>query len=305
MSLGAVILNYKTAEESLTCCKQLMRSPLCDEIVIVDNNSGDADDSYLREASQETGFTYKHVSVNRGYSAGNNVGIDYLIKKGFSRVLIANPDVTLRPNDLTQLLDALDNDQSALFAGPKITGVDGTVDRYAQTTHMPNYWETFAGNYPFYKIPLFRSLTDYHISARDEEHDCHVFTVMGCCVLFKADYFATYGLLDEDYFLYNEEVTWAAKPFLATGKLPGLYVAEATAIHDHVKVASQTSAFTVIHRMRSQIIYMRKILHCSNLEKRIAIAYFSAAFKYLSRRNPDYKQYKNLFEKTKHECLSL
>lgn len=305
MRLGAVILNYRTAYETLSCCNNLLQSSLCSEVVVVDNCSGNLDDSLLSTKSEAMGFTYIRANQNRGYSAGNNLGIQHLLDSGCDQILIANPDVTLLPEDLAKLSGRLQDAPGAFFVGPKVVAIDGTVDRYAQTTRMPNFWETLAGNYPFYKLPVFRQASKYHIAEKDDGKDRRVYTVMGCCVLFKAEHFQKYGLLDETFFMYNEEYAWAAKVYRDTGELPGLYVADAKAVHDHVKVASETSPFTVIHRMRSQLLYMRKILGCNALERDIAIAYFSAAYNYLARRNPAYEDYRQQFEQVRQECLSF
>ena len=80
MRLGVVILNYKSYDVTLDCLSKLERLEQLDDIVVVDNNS--PNDSYQRLQAAQPGHRWHLLQSgeNRGYSAGNNVGIRYLME---------------------------------------------------------------------------------------------------------------------------------------------------------------------------------------------------------------------------------
>jgi GT2 family glycosyltransferase len=88
---GMVILNYKSKKLALKLASKLSIFPAVDHIVIVDNNSGD----YFNDVEiNSLKIEIIHNKENKGYSAGNNIGLKHLIyKHNCEYVYIANPDV--------------------------------------------------------------------------------------------------------------------------------------------------------------------------------------------------------------------
>lgn len=304
--IGAVVLNYNNSDLTERCCRALLDSRLGPpgiDVVVVDNCSSDPDILKLRDTTSHLGVTLIESKSNGGYSAGNNIGISYLLDRHCDFVLIANPDVIIAPGAVEAMAVSLDLDDEALFAGPRIESVDGIVDKRAQIFKSWGYFAILFSKFPLSKIRLFGLDAKYYRTGRDFSVDASVFTLSGCCVMFKSSFFRECGLLDEAYFMYSEEITWGR---LAQDCIPGghgLYLASVTAIHDHPKSARTASPFTVTQRMRSSLIYCEKYLHCSRLQKRLLFGYFRLAYWYLSRSNEAFSDYRDTFLAAHREAL--
>lgn len=305
--VGVVVLNYNCSSLTERCCEALL--DVRDEhrrieVIVVDNCSADSDLRNLRDVTSRIGVILLESKSNGGYSAGNNIGIKHLLKMGYEFVLIANPDVIISRTAVGKMVSALEQDEDALFAGPRIVGVDGSIDRRAQVFKRWGYYATFFSKYPLSKIKLTGLDSRYYRTGRDFSVDAPVFTVSGCCVLFKASFFRDCGFLDEAYFMYNEEVTWGLKAQTYRQGGHGLYVASAEAIHDHPKSSGAASAFTVTQRMKSNLIYCTKYLRCSRAQKLLLLSYYKLSYCYLSKSNDSFIEHRSAFIAAQKEALS-
>lgn len=290
--VGAVVLNYNTSELTVKCCRKLRESLPAENIVVVDNCSTESERAKLKLLSSE-GFAFVQAKRNKGYSAGNNLGIRQLLSKGVDYIFIVNPDVIIGHEDITVLLDWVDQDERALFAGPRIIDAYGKTDVFAQTFKLWSFKAVLFSKYPFSRLGLFGIRRKYYRCKRDFSISEPCYSVSGCCVLFKSRYFDLFGCFDEDFFLYNEEVVWGHNAF--SSGYHALYVGEATAIHDHPKNQRKSKPSTVIHRMRSNLLYLDKYIHCKRLKKELLALYYTAAYNYLSLSNPEFKERKGEF----------
>ena len=96
------------------------------EIVIVDNCSNDDDRLAVEELCQKKRCTFIANKVNKGYNAGNNVGLRYAAEKGYEYALIANPDMEFPQTDyLRRLLDIMMADDTIAVCGSDIITPEG------------------------------------------------------------------------------------------------------------------------------------------------------------------------------------
>lgn len=298
--IGAVVLNYNSSQLTERCWRKLCEALSEDNIVVVDNCSDPKDVERLRKLTDE-GMLLIEADWNKGYSAGNNLGIRYLIQKDIEFILIANPDVLIEKEAIAALVDELKREAAALFAGPKIIDAEGRIDVCAQTFLPWDFKAVLCSKYPLSKLNLFGIRSRYYRCERDFGANATVFSVSGCCVAFKTRYFELFRGFDEDFFLYNEEVIWGCNA--ASVGCYGLYVGSAVALHDHPKMPKTTKPGTVIQRMRSNLIYLEKYQHCAMFKKRLLALYYTAAYIYLSMCNPDFRSMKSQFRSTKKRTL--
>lgn len=286
--IGVVVLNYNSADQTRICCTLLSECIAAENIIVVDNCSTLSDLGDLSVFCSSKGYFIIENEKNGGYSAGNNLGIQKLLARGIELILVCNPDVLITADSLNRIAKQLKADEGALFAGPKIISPEGEIDECAQTFKPWDFKAVLCSKYPLSKLGLFGLKAKYFKCHRNFDLVESAFTVSGCCVMFKAEYFDLFDLFDEDFFLYNEEVVWGHNA-LSEG-FHALYVGEASAIHDHPKRQEATKPNTVINRMRSNMIYLNKYLHSSMVQKRLLALYYTAAFRYLSRSNDGYTE---------------
>lgn len=298
---GAVVLNYRCVDKTIDCCRTLGDGLAPKNVVVVDNASANGDAEVLRAFCKEYGYRFIASSENGGYSAGNNLGISELLSHGLKYVLIANPDVNIDAASIDELRSSLAADPDAMFAGPMILSANGCVDKHAQIFTPTGFRAMMASKYPFSRLGLCGLEKEHYRSDRDFSKNEQVFTVLGCCVLFKAEFFERFGLLDEIFFLYSEEAAWGHKVY-SVG-FHGLYVANSVAVHDHPKNPGKASVVTVIHRMRSSLLYHSKYLDGPIWQRRLLCAYFTLAFDFLALRRAEFRASKEEFKRAMNEAL--
>ncbi|NUN71129.1 MAG: glycosyltransferase family 2 protein [Bacteroidetes bacterium] len=191
-SVFAVILNYRSMEMVLNCIAHLRSSDCSDmHLVVVDNDSQDGGVEELKQ--KEPGVTVIESPANHGYSAGNNIGIRYALDHGATHILILNPDTEVGPVFLRPLLEEADRDAAIGAVTCKVINKQ-TGAIYPSGAHI-NPW--FCAVVPLDAVAVERRQSVTFIS--------------GCVMLVKAEVFNAVGLLNEEYFLYQEDVEFSSR----------------------------------------------------------------------------------------------
>ena len=92
--IAAVILNYNSSADCAKCVASLKKQQDVElGIIIVDNCSAPDDRAAVEELCRRENCVFIANNENRGYNAGNNVGLRYASANSFEYALIANPDM--------------------------------------------------------------------------------------------------------------------------------------------------------------------------------------------------------------------
>ena len=203
-TLGVVILNYNSANDTIACVKAvLLDSPgLNIKIVVVDNKSEECDNNILSENLQNIeGLHLLMLDKNEGYARGNNAGIDFLVQIDKPEYIsIINPDVTLfEPRTLARMLECYQKLPSVgiVTAMMQIKGKDA----YALSAwDLPNFFTELADNI----ILLKRILNKVQWQNSCGEIESRE-VVSGAFFLTSLEVFEDVGFFDTSTFLYFEE----------------------------------------------------------------------------------------------------
>lgn len=128
MKIPVILLNYNSSGDCRKCVSFLKRQEGVEtEIVIVDNCSPqEGEQDAIKKLSADEGCTFIQAAENRGYNAGNNIGLRYAAEKGYKYAMIANPDMEFPQADyIARLVDAMEDDSEIAVCGSDIVGVDG------------------------------------------------------------------------------------------------------------------------------------------------------------------------------------
>src|SRR3972149_7664758 len=87
---AVVRLNYKGWEDTVLCVKSIQKAHDAPHVIVVDNAS--PNDSVLHLRRELPGLDLVTVEKNRGFSGGNNVGIQKALRMGAEVVHILNND---------------------------------------------------------------------------------------------------------------------------------------------------------------------------------------------------------------------
>lgn len=186
-----IIVTYNHREYLGACLKSVLKQDYPHEIILVDNCSQDGTVSFVRE--HFPGVTVVESPDNRGYGAGNNLGVKYACGE---YVVILNPDTIVEEGWLSSLLSPLKR-QPKVITTPKILLYDGLAINTCGNIN------TITG------LTFTRGLGADPSSFSDVEE---VSGVSGACFAMRRDDYINLGGFDENFFLYNEdsELSWRA-----------------------------------------------------------------------------------------------
>ena len=242
-----VILNYRTADLTIAAVQAALGAMegIDGEITVVDNDSGDGSLETIGAAAYAAGWLRGgRVRVvasprNGGYGAGNNLAIRMGLADGRvpDFVYVLNPDARPDPGAIRALLDALEREPAAGFAGSAIRGPDGEPHQTA--FRYPTVFSEFEGAARL--GPVSRLLADYVVALPMPTRTCAVDWLAGASLLMRRQVLEEIGLFDEGFFLYFEETDLCRRARRAGWST--IYVPES-------RVAHEGSASTGMKRWR-------------------------------------------------------
>lgn len=207
MDVSIIILNYKAKELIKQQLKHFFtfKCVLSYEIVVVDNHSEDGIADFLHETYPDVQCL--EASDNRGYAAGNNIG---LRKVSGTYSLIVNPDIVLNAELIEGLYNFMEANRKVGIAGPKISNADGSLQpsclRFPNML-LPLYRRTFFAHTPWGRDWLAR----YFMEEFDHTQTFAVDWLFGSCLIVRTAALTQVGLLDERFFLYLEDTDWCRR----------------------------------------------------------------------------------------------
>ncbi|MBA3884322.1 MAG: glycosyltransferase [Acidobacteria bacterium] len=190
----AVVLNYRTPEDTILAVESLQRSrsPVS-AIVVVDNASGDHSRELLTGALP--GVQLIFADTNGGFSAGCNLGIREAQRLGADRILLLNGDVIVPPDAVGALEGAFDSDPRLGIAGPVL--VSRSDPELVCSLGMSYSASTGRMRHPGFGQRR-AELGDF------ERRD--VDGVSGCAMMIRRDVLEQVGLLAEEFFFGFEDL---------------------------------------------------------------------------------------------------
>jgi GT2 family glycosyltransferase len=203
--VSAVVVHYKTPDDTVEAVRALAATSPEAEIVVVDNASGDSIGRILsREVPGARVFT---ETQNRGYGAACNRGA-----RETSRpfLLLLNSDAFIQPGAVESLAAALDSDPLAAAVGPLLTNPDGTLQ--PSILRLPTLWRIFCESSGLAFLAGGRGPFRGHSATREDHSRARaVESVKGAAMLVRRSAFEQVGGFDESFFLYAEESDLATR----------------------------------------------------------------------------------------------
>ena len=101
MKVPVILLNYNSSADCRKCVADLKRQQGAElEIIIVGNCSRKEDASAVEQLAAEQGCTFIAAAENRGYNAGNNIGLRYTIEILKNYIVDSYVEIPCNLNDL-------------------------------------------------------------------------------------------------------------------------------------------------------------------------------------------------------------
>jgi len=212
--IAIIVLNWKQPKltvETITSLLKVKHTLFDYEIILVDNGSpDDSMETFDREYKNNKLVKILDAGANLGYAGGNNVGIDYALKNKFDFIVLINNDVLVDPKFLEELLKESENYD---IIGPKIyfaPGFEFHKNRYHQKDLGKVIW-SMGGQMDWNNIYGSNISIDEVDHGQFEKIISKVDFISGCCLMANRQVFETIGKLDENYFMYLEDVDFCQR----------------------------------------------------------------------------------------------
>ena len=211
MDLSIIIVSYNTKDHLADCLRSVYGNHFSGkhEIIVVDNASSDGTRELIK--SEFPGITLLSNEKNAGFSVAVNQALR--ISQG-NFILLLNPDTLILPFALDTLAEFMEDHADAGAASPR-QWLDPEKNFLTTVTAKPPGVAIL-----FSKIPLVRKFAiktlHKHIWKEDFEiwkasEPLEVDALNGACLFVRREMIDDVGHLDENFFLFFEDVDWSKR----------------------------------------------------------------------------------------------
>lgn len=196
--LSIIIVNFNGRKYLEDCFKSIYKhcSNINFEVIVFDNNSSDESVSYIKNNFSEVKLI--ESKENLGFAKGNNKAVQ---ESCGENILLLNND-TILLDDIAPILKIIKNNNNIGAVGIKM--LDGNKKYSPSTGKFPKPFQLL-------KFSLFEEKRKSFKSGLFKEESIEVDWVTGAFLLTKRVYWDKVGGLDEDYFMYVEDVDFCKK----------------------------------------------------------------------------------------------
>ena len=287
LDFGIVIVSYSTRDLLRTCLRSVYasRGDFALGVCVVDNASADGSAEMVTAEFPQARLVVN--SRNVGYPTANNQGLRAFGFAGQPNVqpptsnlqpptsnfqprisnlqpptsnlpsfaLLLNPDTELPPDALQKMLDFMVEHPEAGAAGPRLVLPDGSLDlacRRSLPTPEISFYHLVGLSRLF---PRSWRFGRYNLTYLDPERVAEVGSVVGAFMLVRATAIVQAGLMDEQFFMYGEDLDWAYRIKAAGWRI---YYNAAVTVRHVKRAASRHSPRAQIEFYRAMDIFYRK-----------------------------------------------
>ncbi len=251
MTVSVVVVSWNTRDLLRNCLLTVdSEARLLDggelEIFVVDNRSTDGTIEMVKRSFPS--LTLIANTENAGFAAANNQALTRC--KG-EYVLLLNPDTELKTGALSRMVQFLKSRLYVGAVGPLLISPDGSMQEscYPRPTLLRELWRLL-------RLDRVHRLAVYPMSEWTLDRPREVETVQGACILIKRSVLEEIGLLDQDFFIYTEEIDLCRRIISAGWRIYWLPVA--TVVHYGGQSTRQATNEMFIELYRSKLQYFRK-----------------------------------------------
>jgi len=217
LNLAVVVISYNTCDMLKACLRSvyvgLAHFPADAQVWVVDNASTDGSPDMVRAEFPQVRLLASEK--NLGFAAGNNTALREL---GFGsaashkphNVLFLNPDTEVLGNALAHMADVLRKTEKAGVVGASLVYPDGRFQHSA--FRFPTLWQIWLDFFPRPARLLDSGLNGryprtLYLAGRPFAID----HPLGAAMLTRAEVIQQVGLMDEEFFMYAEEIDWCLR----------------------------------------------------------------------------------------------
>lgn len=257
MQLSVVIVNYNVKYFLEQCLHSVRKAAVGMhlEVFVVDNDSVDGSVEMVREKFPEVILIAN--KQNTGFSKANNQAMR--IAKG-RYVLLLNPDTVVQEDTFRKTVEFMDQHPDAGGLGVKM--IDGKGHFLPESKRgLPTPFVAFSKIFGLAALfPKSRLFGRYHLGFLSKEEVHRIDVLSGAFMLMRKEALDKVGLLDEDFFMYGEDIDLSYR--IQKGGYENYYYPDTQIIHYKGESTKKSSVNYVFVFYNAMIIFARK--HFSN-----------------------------------------
>ncbi|HUS51885.1 MAG TPA: glycosyltransferase family 2 protein [Candidatus Bathyarchaeia archaeon] len=195
MDLSIIVVSFNTKDLLNNCLKSIFNQTkgIDFEVIVVDNGSTDSSPETVKSLiNQKKPLSLIENKKNFGFAKANNQAIKKARGKYF---FLLNSDTILKDSPFSELISFAKKHPQAGVIAPKLLNKDGSKQLSA------------ASFFTLPKVLLWLSTGDRFLFSSPGKA-CQADWVMGAAMLVRREAIEKAGLMDEDFFMYMEEVEW-------------------------------------------------------------------------------------------------
>ena len=253
MELSVIIVNFNVRDFLRQCLFSVMLASenIDCEIFVVDNNSDDGSVGMIKSEFPDVKLIIN--TVNSGFSAANNQAI----KKSQGRfILLLNPDTIVEKDTFSKCIDFMNMHTDAGAIGIRMINGEGRFlpeSKRAFPTPGIAFFKTFGLSFLFPKSLL---LNKYYLPQIDYLETALTEVISGAYMFIRREALEKSGLLDEDFFLYGEDIDLSYR--LLQTRYNNYYFPLVSIVHFKGKSTSGDGYEDILHFYDSMRIYVSK-----------------------------------------------
>ena len=225
------------------------------EIIVVDNHSADGSVDYLEKRYPQMLYPmvrFVRSAHNLGFARANNIAIRQ--SRG-EYVLLLNPDTIVGEDTLKASVDFMDAHGDAGAVGVRMLGAQGRramESRRGLPTPMVSFFKMlgFCNRWPHHRL-----FGKYYMGYLPWDEPCQIEVVSGAYCMLRRKALDEVGLLDEDFFMYGEDIDLSYR--VLKGGYHNYYLP--VDILHYKGESTQKSSFRYVHVFyEAMLIFFRK-----------------------------------------------
>ena len=259
LKLSVIIVNYNVKYYLDQCIRSVLRAfeemntPA--EIIVVDNHSADGSVDYLEQRYPQKLYPmvrFVRSAHNLGFARANNIAIRQ--SRG-EYVLLLNPDTIVGEDALKASVDFMDVHEDAGAVGVRMLGAQGRramESRRGLPTPMVSFFKMlgFCNRWPHHRL-----FGKYYMGYLPWDEPSQIEVVSGAYCMLRRKALDEVGLLDEDVFMYGEDIDLSYR--VLKGGYHNYYLP--VDILHYKGESTQKSSFRYVHVFyEAMLIFFRK-----------------------------------------------
>jgi len=223
--VSITICSWNTKEDLDKCLASIeaVRDEGPFDVIVFDNNSADGSPDMVMDK-----FPWVHLirsSRNFGFTGGQNLALS---NRQSGDALLLNSDTIVHPGALRALIDYAKCHKDVGIIGPRLLNTDGSLQYSCR--RFPNPLAALFRNTVFGRLfPNNKYTRDYLMTDLPHDKTTEVDWVSGAALYAREDFMRQCGLLDENYFMFSEDVDWCWRAWHSGFKV--VYLPQAVITH--------------------------------------------------------------------------